>query len=255
MADHSTMKLGKRPRRYDPRTLRLARYLTPALPWPPAAVTNSQNLSNWGMMLNGPNTFGQGVPLDGLGDCTIAGVAHAIQVWTLAQGNQLTVPDSVILQYYEQWDGYSVGNPNADQGGVELDVLNDWRQNGFAGQALSAYADTDPRDTLHVQQAIWLFGGLYIGLQLPLSAQNQNVWDVDNSPNGQPNSWGGHCVFVPDYDANCLTCITWGQHKKMTWGFLSVYSDEAHVLLSPDCRPPADFDMATLEADLAQVAG
>jgi hypothetical protein len=30
MADHSRMKLGKKLRRYDRRTLRLARYLTPS---------------------------------------------------------------------------------------------------------------------------------------------------------------------------------------------------------------------------------
>ena len=78
MADHSRMKLGKKPRRYDRRTLRLGRFLTPALAPPPPAVTNSGGVASWGMMLNGPNTYGQGIPPAGLGDCTIAGVAHAI---------------------------------------------------------------------------------------------------------------------------------------------------------------------------------
>lgn len=108
------MKLGKKTRRYDRRTLRLARYLTPALPPPPPSVANSQGITNWGMMLN-----------DNLGDCTIAGVAHAVQVWTLSHGNEVTVPDPTVLQYYEQWDGYDPSNPASDQGGVELDVLND----------------------------------------------------------------------------------------------------------------------------------
>jgi hypothetical protein len=244
MVDHSRMKLGKKPRRYDPRTLRLARYLTPQLPPPPPAVTNSQGIANWGMMLN-----------DTLGNCTIAGVAHAIQVWTLAKGNEVTVPDPTVLQYYEQWDGYNPSDPSSDQGGVELDVLNDWRQQGFADHSLLAFADPDPQDSLHVRQAIWLFGGLYIGLQLPISAQTQDVWGVDTSPNGQPGSWGGHCVFVPDYDADSLTCITWGQLKKMTWQFWGTYCDEAHALLSPDWQPAAGFDMAALQADLSEVTG
>lgn len=242
MADHSRMKLGKKPPKVDRRTLRLARYLTPALPPPPPSVTNSQGITAWGMMLN-----------DNLGDCTIAGVAHAIQVWTLSKGNEVTVPDSTVQQYYEKWDGYDPNNPASDQGGVELDVLNDWRQQGFSDHPLRAFADPDPQDTLHVKQAIALFGGLYIGLRLPISAQTQNVWDVDTSPNGQPGSWGGHCVFVPDYDANGLTSITWGAPKKMTWGFWSTYCDEAHALLSPDWQPPAGFDMAALRADLAAV--
>jgi hypothetical protein len=242
MADHSRMRLGKKTRRYDRRTLRLARYLTPALPPPPPAVTNSQSITNWGVMLN-----------DKLGDCTIAGVAHAIQVWTLSKGNEVTVPDPTVLQYYEQWDGYDPSKPATDQGGVELDVLNSWRKEGFSGHPLLAFADPDPQDTLHVQQAIALFGGLYIGLSLPKSAQTQDLWDVDTSPNGQPGSWGGHCVFVPDYDPNGLTCITWGAPKKMTWGFWGTYCDEAHALLSPDWQPPAGFDMAALQADLATV--
>jgi hypothetical protein len=192
---------------------------------------------------------------DTLGDCTIAGVGHAIQVWTLAKGNEVTVADSTVLQYYEQWDGYNPNNPSSDQGGVELDVLNDWRQQGSADHPLLAYADPDPQDSLHVQQAIWLFGGLYIGLQLPTSAQTQDVWDVGSGPNGEPGSWGGHCVFVPDYDADTLTCITWGQLKKMTWGFWGTYCDEAHALLSTDWKPQAGFDIAALQADLSTVTG
>jgi hypothetical protein len=242
MADHSRMKLGKKTRRFDQRTLRLARYLTPALPPPPPAATNSKGIANWGMMLN-----------DKLGDCTIAGVGHAVQVWTLSQGSEVTVPDSAVLTYYEKWDGYDPSNPSSDQGGVELDVLNDWRQQDFAGHKLLAFADTDPQDTLHVRQAIALFGGLYIGVELPITAQTQDVWDVNTGPNGKPGSWGGHCVFVPDYDANGLTCITWGAPKKMTWGFWGTYCDEAHALLSPDWKPPAGFDMAALQADLKAV--
>jgi len=252
-ADHSKMKLGKKPRHYDRRTLRLAKYLTPQLPPPPPSVTNSGSVTSWGMMLNGPNTYGQGIPSVGLGDCTIAGVAHAVQVWTLMKGQEVTVPDSTVLHYYEQWDGYNPSNPKSDDGGDELNVLKDWRKQGFSGNPLQAFADPDPQDELHVKQAIMLFGGLYIGLQLPISAQTQDVWDVASGPNGQPGSWGGHAVFVPDYDPQTLTCITWGQLKKMTWAFFGTYCDEAHALLSPDMKPPAGFDMAALLADLKKV--
>jgi hypothetical protein len=171
------------------------------------------------------------------------------------KGQEVTPPDPVVLQYYEKWDGYNPSNPKSDQGGDELTVLNDWRKQKFSGHPLMAFADTDPQDELHVKQAIFLFGGLYIGLQLPISAQTQDVWDVASGPSGQPGSWGGHCVFVPDYDANYLTCITWGQLKKMTWAFWGTYCDEAHALLSPDMKPPAGFDMAALQTDLKQVAG
>jgi hypothetical protein len=242
MIDYTRMKLGKKSRRYDHRTLRLGRYMTPALAPPPTSVLNSQSKPDWGMMLN-----------DSLLDCTIAAVAHAVQVWTLLKGSEVTVPDPTILQYYEKWDGYDPKTPASDTGGAELDVLNCWRHQGFAGHRLRAFAAPDPQDTLHVRQAIALFGGLYAGLNMPASAQTQDVWDVDTSAKGHPGSWGGHCVFIPDYGAKGLTCITWGVLKKMTWGFFGTYCDEAHALLSPDFRPPAGFDFATLQADLAAV--
>ena len=49
-----------------------------------------------------------------------------------------------------------------------------------------------------VQTAAWLFGGLYIGLQMPLSAQKQVIWDWTGSLAGpaRPGSWGGHAVDV-----------------------------------------------------------
>jgi hypothetical protein len=86
-------------------------------------------MQDWGMMLN-----------DRLGCCTISAVGHAVQTWTAnALGRELTVPDSSILEYYEKWDGYNPADPATDQGGVEIDVLNDWRQQGFGGVSLDAY--------------------------------------------------------------------------------------------------------------------
>jgi hypothetical protein len=255
MADHSKMKLGRKAIKTDTRTLALGRYLTPSLPPPPAAKDWTKGITAWGMMLNGPEPSEPRFP-DGLGDCTIAGCGHAIQVWTANTGSMVTVPDATILNYYEQWDGYVPGNPSTDNGGIELDVLNDWQKQGLAGNALMAFADPKPANLTEVRQAIALFGGVYIGLSLPLTAQTQNVWDVvpKGGANAKPGSWGGHCVFVPKYDAKGFTCITWGQLKTMTVAFWNKYCDEAHALLSQDWLTakgaPSGFDQAQLQADL-----
>ena len=200
MADHSKMFLGKRPRRDDLRTLKLARYLTSSLPLAPASADYTCGITEWGMMLN-----------DQLGCCTIAAVGHAVQTWTAnASKHEINFPDVVIRDYYQTWDGYNPADPSTDAGGVELDVLNDWRQQGFAGQTLDAYAaielDQGPHPVLpmiSVMDAIWLFGGAYIGVELPLSAQDQDVWDVpaNPGPNDEPGSWGGHAVYLVGYDS------------------------------------------------------
>lgn len=249
MTDHSRMKLGKRAPRWDKRTLLFSDYAG-ALPPPPPSTDYSNQQPEWGAMLN-----------DSLGDCTIAAVAHAVQVWTLVINQRITVADEVVEEYYSLWDGYVSGNPDTDNGGVELDVLRNWRQQGFAGHPLKAFTRVNSLNLDHVQQALNLFGGLYVGLALPITAQRQDTWDVTRlNGDGEPGSWGGHAVFCCAYDRDGVTCITWGQLKRMTWAFWAAYCDECYALVSPDFIAddgiaPSGFDMAALEADLDLVTG
>jgi hypothetical protein len=242
-------RLGRKAIKTDTRTLRLARYLMPALPAPPAQRDWTQGVTDWGMMLN-----------DTLGDCTIAGCGHAVQVWTLNTANEMTVGDDSILAAYEQWDGYNPADPSTDQGGVELDVLTDWRNANFAGHALTGFAAANVLNLTEIQQAIDLFGGVYIGVELPLTAQEQSEWDVvpeDGSGASAAGSWGGHCVYVPAYDQTTFTCISWGAPLTMTIAFWQTYVDEAYALFSPDWMgtgtAPSGFDQAQLAADLAAI--
>ncbi len=179
MADHSEIqsppqdakaaswgprRLGRKAVKTDTRTLMLGDYLTPSLPPPPPAKDWTVGITGWGMMMN-----------DHLGDCTIAGVGHAVQVWTANTGSIVTVPDSTIETYYENWDGYVPGNPSTDTGGIELDVLTDWQQQGFAGHALMAFADPKYTNLVEIRQSIALFGGVYIGLSLPVDGAERRT--------------------------------------------------------------------------------
>jgi hypothetical protein len=108
--------------------------------------------------------------------------------------------------------------------------------------------------------AVYMFGGCYIGVLLPQSAQGQPIWSVPpmgpTGP-GAPGSWGGHAVPVVAYDARGLTVITWGAMLRMTWQFWETYCDEAYAILSQDWleknEAPSGFDMATLQADLERL--
>jgi len=246
------MKLGKQAAKLDPRTLKLGRYFLDSLPPAPPKVTWSKGAPGWGMMVNNQR-----------GCCTIAGAFHQAQVWQLnTTGRLFSVQDGDVLHYYSKWDGFDPNNPDAtDQGGVELDVLNKWRTEGLLSTKLVAYADPDEKNLNHVKQAINLFGGVYIGLELPITAQTQMTWDVPTFKTSASanNSWGGHCVCVPDYDdeEKVFTCITWGVLKQMTYKFFLQYCDEAHALLSPDWlkegKTTAGFDLNTLLDNLKQV--
>jgi hypothetical protein len=248
MVDHSHLKLGRKAVRTDSRTLKLAKYMTAALPPAPPAKDWTKGITSWGMMLN-----------DKLGCCTIAAAAHAVQVWSAGASAEVTLPDTQVLSYYEKWDGYNPKDPSTDQGGIELDVLNDWKKNGFDKHKLVAFADPAVASLEEIRQAIAIFGGVYIGLSLPITAQTQTVWDVvpGGGANAKPGSWGGHAVFVPAYDQNGFTCITWGQLKTMTVAFWKEYVDEAHALLSADWLAakgsPSGFNLAELQSDLGLI--
>lgn len=241
-------RLGRKAVKTDSRTLQMATYLSEELPAPPIVCDWTKGLRNWGMMLN-----------DKLGDCTIAGAGHAVQIWSVNTGKEITVPDNVIEAAYSAWDGYVPGNPSTDNGGVELDVLTDWKRDGLDGNELLAFADPNSANLTEVKQSIALFGGVYIGINLPVTAQTQTTWHVveDAGFDGEPGSWGGHCVFVPSYDPDGFDCITWGGIKRMTVNFWNKYVDETHALLSPDWiaakGSPSGFNLDKLTADLSAI--
>lgn len=247
---HAQMKLGKLAPRHDPRTLQLARYLTPALPKPPASVAWSSKVRSWPMYLN-----------DSLGDCTCAAAGHMVQAWTAdGQSKEIDITDAQVLKAYEAVGGYRPGNPSTDNGAVELDVLKYWKSHGIGGHKIGAYGSVDPLKIDLVRTGIFLFGGLYIGVALPISAQNQTTWDVPaggTHGDGATGSWGGHAIPVLDYDGKTFTCITWGAVKRMTVRFFEAYCDEAHPAISNDflksSKAPNGFDLAALNADLAAI--
>lgn len=253
MVDHSKSKLGKLSPRHDPRTLLIADYIqSTALPPPPGSESWASKVSTWGMMLN-----------DKLGDCTCAAAGHLIRAWTASSGHEVATTDSQIEAAYQAVSGFDPKTRKNDNGAAGIAVLNYWRSNGIGGHKIGAFAALEPRNSMHVQDGIFLFGGIYIGLALPLSAQRQTVWSTPpGGPRGvgAPRSWGGHAVPVIAYDPRGLTCITWGGPKRMTWDFWRNYCDEAYAILSPDfvggTRPaPNGFDLAALTKDLHRVTG
>ena len=242
------MRLGKDRARFDRRTLRLAKYVAGVTP-PPAECYFQERIGRraWGMYLN-----------DTLGDCVIAAAAHMELQWSTYAGTAVTPTDAQVLSGYELVGGYVPGNPGTDNGCDMLTALTDWRKTGLCGKTVTAFALCGPVQGL--KMAVALFGNAYIGIQLPLSAQGQNGWHVDDSdPEAAvPGSWGGHCVPVVGYNGNSLTVVTWGAILNMSWAFAARYMDESYAVLSPEWieangESVSGFDMGQLTADLAVV--
>ena len=234
-----TYRLGKRPATVDRRDLKFASYLVRAqLPQPPPARDWAKRVSKWGMMRN-----------DVLGDCTCAAAGHMVQAWTANNGKQVTPTDAQIVAAYNRVNG------GTDAGANPRDALSLWRKSGIGGHKIEGYVSVGTGNTAHVRSAIDLFGGLYLGLQLPddlFGANGPNVtrWDVC----GAPNPSNGHMVCVEAYGTD-LAVVTWGVVVPMTWRFLRAYCDEAYAVLSPadwlsGGKCPSGFDVSALRADL-----
>lgn len=243
-------RLGKRPQIVDPRTLRLQNYLA-KLPPPPTEAGFWAKVSNWPMFLN-----------DSIGDCVEAAAGHMIQQWTTYATVANVLIDNVILDAYEKITGYNPNDPSTDLGTAMLPALKWWRKVGYGGHKILAFATVNPQNFTEVCQAISLFGNVYIGVNLPLSAQEQTVWSVPKGGpvgDGSPGSWGGHCVPVVGYSNSSRTpglkVVSWGQVYSMTWKFFGSYVDEVYAVLSPDWMrsdgtAPSGFPLAQLQADL-----
>jgi hypothetical protein len=245
------LKLGKNPPIFDARTLRFGDYLKTELPPPPTSENYGAKVPTWPMYAN-----------DKYGDCTCAAAGHMIQNWTANAGTEITPPEASVVSFYEHFVGTP---PPPDKGCNMLQVLKYWRGTGLDGHRVQAFASVEPKNLVEAQDAVYLFGSLYIGVALPnFAVQGEMLtipWVVP--PGGAvgeaaPNPENGHCIPAVAYDARNLYVVTWGELKSMSWQFYDAYADEAYAVLSEDFLGAgggtvAGFDLAQLKADLANL--
>ena len=102
-------------------------------------------------------------PMDGndaVGDCTIAGLAHAVAINQALVGKSDVAPEAVVLKLYRFLTG------GQDTGLNMLDVLTYWRKNRFAGDNILGFTKLKASNHTHVKQAINIFGGVYLGFNV-----------------------------------------------------------------------------------------
>jgi hypothetical protein len=251
---HAGRKLGRQKSPHDQRTLKMAKYLPATLPVEPDVFDWSTKMTDIGSM--GNLTYG---------DCGIAAPGHAEQSWSsLTETQQIIIPDDQILQAYSDVSGFKPGDPSTDTGVDMLSVCKYWRGTGVGGRQIRAFASIDKGDDKTIGFCTWAFGGLYGGLALPLSCQNQLLWTyTPGGTNGDPtpNSWGGHAIWIVGRDKirRTIKFVSWGALMEMTYEFWDVYGDESYACLSSgdwaeQNVAPSGIDLATLDADVQAVA-
>jgi hypothetical protein len=215
--------------------LKLADYVNLAklLPQIPPESDWTKPVQKWGTLGN-----------DSYGDCVFAAKAHLIHSMSACKGRETTIPEKDVVSLYLKY------SPNDNGYNIE-ESFSILRKTGMWGHKIWAYAAVDLRNHDLVRAAIYLFGGIDVGVNLPRGWQSAKVWDAGA---GRPGSWGGHDIWVPQVSADSVTCITWGNEQEMTLRGMDYYCDEAFVCISPDWLAPGGtapngFSLETLKAD------
>lgn len=249
-----TLKLGRLPRKYDKRTLKLERYLAPG-PYP---TTRKYK----GSFILGHN--------DTAGDCVeVAGANAQIGLSTATKRQPLLISDDQVLQDYSRRTGFDPATGANDTGLVELDFLNSWRTDSLFGNRIAAYASVAD-DAASISQAINTFGGLFLGVELPLIYQGATSWDVEHlnwfeklirlkDTDANPGSWGGHGVWAYGYDSTGVWVVSWKEEIHFSFDAMNVYCSERYALvdslfLDPTSgMSPNNLNLGQLLSDLKNV--
>ena len=255
-------KLGRNRPAARPK-LRLGDYLDrAALPAPPPVI-------HWTYAADDRPGLFNILANDSLGDCTSAGAGHIVDMFRGNAAHALptqAVTEAEAVAFYSKSTGYVPGDPSTDRGGDEIAVLDCWKNQGYFADGsgkIAGYVGVDAANVEQVKQAIWVFGNVYFGVELPDAwlrpppRGNGFTWDAADDPD--PSN--GHCFVGLAYNDNGVIIDTWGMIGTVTWAAVAKYAaqpaGELYTVLSQDWidkasgKAPNGFDFAALQADLA----
>lgn len=239
------LKLGKLAPKANYKTLRLRNYLHSNAPAIPATQAWDAKFNAWTMDGN-----------DVYGDCCFAAVAHMLSLWTATTGKMVKPTEAQVLKMYSAVTGFNPKTGANDNGAAISDVMNYWQTHGLAGHKIDGWAQIDHTNLQEVKTAIYLFGCVNPGLQVPQSAMDQfgngEPWTVVSDDGG---ILGGHSVPAFSYSPNGGTVSTWGAKEGFSWNFWMTYVDECYAPLSLDFLyangvAPNHLNLDALRADL-----
>jgi hypothetical protein len=247
------VKSGRLPYVHDSRTFDLSDYL------------GQENLTripaeyDWGTKIK-PGKWGTLGNLK-VNNCTCAAAGHLIMTWTSNIARLHKPTTRAIVDAYSDVTGYDPKTDGIGEPVEAIKVLKYWRKTGIDDRKITAFAKLAFKDRQQLKQAIYLYGGSYVGINLPKSAEKQyyesRKWTVPRGGtqgDGEPGSWLGHALIITGYKNDELTAVTWGKEVIMTLDFWETYVDESYAIFSEDFikndQTPTKISVDVLRKDI-----
>jgi hypothetical protein len=238
-------KLGRLPRDHSRYAPMYEHYRAAELPVVARStdVDRATKVSAWPMYANGPDPGNPAVSPDGVGDCTVAGIAHVISAMAVYSGHaQPLFADTEIIRVYSAVSGYNSETGTGDNGANMQTVLDYIKASGITDTTgkvhkVAGYAALgNPKDTTLLAEVLDVFGAAYVGINCPASAQSEfgGTWTWNPfSP-----IEGGHAIGLhrrePLSVRGPMVYSTWGALQPASVGFAKHYTEEAWAVVSAD---------------------
>jgi hypothetical protein len=134
--------------------------------------------------------------------------------------------------------GFRKDDPDSDQGTVLLDLLKYWKSTGIPMtdkngneviHKIRGWASLDLSSVAQMRYANFLFGGTYLGISCPQSAEEDtsNWVYVPKSP-----TVGGHCIMGAGQGSAGGHIGSWGLWIPHTWEFMLHQLEEGYVVVT-----------------------
>jgi len=179
---------------------------------------------------------------DEYGDCVDAGQANQLlRLERVETRRTIKLTNDDVIRRYKQQTGTQFPGDEHDNGLIMLDTLREWRAGWkFDGRVykIAAFGKVPLHNPQLLRLCCFLFNGLQLGFDLPLSARTDTrngVWVTTTGEGSTPGSWGGHAVYTKRFDANNIYVLSWGDEIRVSNEFMEKYADEVWAVID-------DFD-------------